>query len=95
MSLVLDSPTERTVYESLTEEQQLTFLEHLRERRLSALKVYEELQASKKLATNEKLVAKAERLSKKMAKGLETALKAITSVEDCYKAVQAIRIEME
>jgi hypothetical protein len=60
MSLVLDSPTERTVYESLTEEQQLTFLEHLRERRLSALKVYEELQASKKLATNEKLVAKAE-----------------------------------
>jgi hypothetical protein len=96
MSLVLaDQPTERSVYEDLTIEQQEAFLDGIRERRLASLKVYEELQAAKAQVRNEKLSAKAERLSKKVGKQLEAALKAITAVEQCHREIRAIKIEME
>jgi hypothetical protein len=95
MTLVLDSPTERTVFESMSIEQQEAYLESIRERRLASLKVYEELQATKKAAANEKMSAKIDRLAKKMSKQLEAVEKAMLAVEACHRDVRAIRILME
>jgi len=93
--LSIDTPTERTLFTDMTLEQKEGFLEDIRERRLATLRVYESVQEAKKQARNEKLVAKIGRIEKKIASKLEKADELITAVEELFKEVRGIQIEVE
>lgn len=90
-----DSPTHRTTYDELTMQQQEILLEGIRERRLAALKVWQELSDRKEQVRHEKLREKAGKLAAKIEKKLAAAEKAIQDVEASFKAVKGILIEME
>lgn len=90
-----DTPTHRTTYDELTMQQQEALLESIRERRLAALRVWQELTDKKEAARHEKLREKASKLAAKIEKKLAAAEKAIQDVEASFKAVKGILIELE
>lgn len=91
---IVDSPTKRTRYEQLTPFAQEVLLDNIRERRLAALRVYEELLAKKAEAKEEKLAVKAGKLAVRIAKKLETAEKAIEAVETMMRDAKAMTLEL-
>lgn len=91
----LDTPTHRTLFTEMDLPAREAMLEAIRDRRLAPLRVYEELQAKRKEVKDEKLAAKAKRLSEKMAKKLMAAAQAVDEAEELIKQVKAIQIEME
>lgn len=89
---IVDSPTHRIRLDELSIAQQEVFLESIRERRLNALRVYEELQAAKKQAADEKLAVKAGKLVARMEKRVLTLDKAIADFETLLKDAKSMMI---
>ncbi len=71
-----DTPFDRQLFINMTAAEQETFLEGLRERRLTSLRKYEELSAAKKLARAEKDRAALDKLSDRLEKKLDALNKA-------------------
>lgn len=92
---IIDTPTERTTFDVMAYHQQEALLEAIRERRLAALRVYEDLMAKKLAATNEKLVVKADKLLVKIAKKLETITKALDDIDALRREVSAMGMQLE
>lgn len=92
VSPIVDEPTHRVQLTELSIAQQEVFLEGIRERRLNALRVYEQVQAAKKQARDEKLAVKAGKLISRMEKRVIALDKSITDLEALLKDAKAMLI---
>ncbi len=92
---IQDEPTERFTLDMLTVPQQEALLEQIRQRRLEPLRIYEELQAKKKLVKDDKLLIKIGKTSAKLQKKMDAAEKATQEAEALIREVKGLLIEME
>ena len=86
-----DTAMHRQLFTEMNEEQQTAFLDAIRERRLRTVKVYEEMQAAKRNAKDEKVRTQLQAQASMMDKELLALNKALEKVEARATKVLALR----
>lgn len=89
---IADTPVHRERFDEMSIELAESFLEDIRFRRLNALRVYEELQAKKKEADDEKLAKKAQKLVDRMSKRINAVTTAMEALETLVKDAKSTLI---
>jgi len=89
-----DTEIELASFDQLTDDEREALIADIRERRLSAFIVYEELQEERKQAKNEKIRQQIVHMCKMFEKDLGRADKAIAKVEDRVRKIRIMRMEI-
>lgn len=89
-----DTPTHRTTFDELSLDTKMLYLEQIRDRRLEARRVYDELMSARKAVKDEKLLAKVDRLAKKISTRIDKIDKMVEECESMYREVKAIHLEI-
>jgi phosphosulfolactate synthase (CoM biosynthesis protein A) len=90
--MIVDTPTERTRFQETTLLEQEAFLEGIRERRLKALQVYQELQAEKQRVRDINLSVKAGKILLRMEAKATAIEKHISDYEKMMKDARSMMI---
>lgn len=92
---IQDTPTHRTRFHEMTEEQQIAYLDSIRDKRLAALRIYEAHKAEKKAVLDQKLSIKAGKLLQRMSKIADELDSKMAKLEELMQDHGKLRMLME